>query len=144
MSALQFKDLLELEDLRRSVLFCNLNNNEFQTIEKMSLPYISKEDLDKQPLIVDMSIYDVYLKAYSTLREIYIKKKQKPRKKVDFNNCLYLIEYFQELYIELDIEKALKLDEVRFLDKLFSYKNILKYDQYKKIIEKRYKWLKSQ
>jgi hypothetical protein len=144
MGVLQFEDLLELEDLRRNVLFCDLNSDELQMIEKMSLPYISKEDLDKQPTVVDISIYSAYLKAYSTLRKIYIKKSYKPYKKVDLNSCLYLVEYFQQLYIELDIEKALKLDEVKFLDKLFSYKDILKDSQYEKLIEKRYKWLKSQ
>lgn len=144
MGALQFEDLLELEDLRRNVLFCDLNSDELQMIEKMSLPYISKEDLDKQPPVVDISIYSAYLKAYSTLRKIYIKKSYKPHKKVDLNSCLYLVEYFQQLYIELDIEKALKLDEVKFLDKLFSYKDILKDSQYEKLIEKRYRWLKSQ
>ena len=36
MRVLQFEDLLELEDLRRNVLFCDLNSDELQMIEKMS------------------------------------------------------------------------------------------------------------
>ena len=144
MYVLNFEDLKELESLRKRVLLCKIKPIEKSIIEKFYLPFIDKTYLDKQPKIVNRKIYNIYLKTYTDLKNIYIKKISRPYRQFELTGYTYIVEYFQQLAMKIEIDKVLKLDEIVFLDKLFSYRSVLKKKYYEEILEKRYEWLKSQ